>query len=73
MTGTWLVLVEHGKIDCPEHLKPYLDYVGIGAEFYNNCGGAYTLDGYVVRKEHLSDHSQVPELGAMKIGMKCSV
>ena len=54
-------LVEHGKIDCPEHLKPYLDYVGIGAEFYSNCGGAYTLDGYVVRKEHLSDHSQVPE------------
>ena len=40
-------LVEHGKIDCPEHLKPYLDYVGIGAEFYSNCGGAYTLDGYV--------------------------
>ena len=34
-------LVEHGKIDCPEHLKPYLDYVGIGAEFYSNCGGAY--------------------------------
>lgn len=33
-------LVEHGKIDCPEHLKPYLDYVGIGAEFYSNCGGA---------------------------------
>ena len=22
-------LVEHGRIDCPEHLKPYLDYVGI--------------------------------------------
>ena len=54
-------LVEHGKIDCPEHLKPYLDYVGIGAEFYSNCGGAYTLDGYVVRKEHLSNQSQVPE------------
>ncbi|MFQ9053810.1 MAG: antirestriction protein ArdA [Oscillospiraceae bacterium] len=43
-------LVEHGKIDCPEHLKPYLDYVGIGAEFYSNCGGAYTLDGYVVQR-----------------------
>ena len=54
-------LVEHGKIDCPEHLKPYLDYVGIGAEFYSNCGGAYTLDGYVVRKEHLPNHFQVPE------------
>lgn len=54
-------LVEHGKIDCPEHLKPYLDYVGIGAEFYSNCGGAYTLDGYVVRKEHLPHYSQAPE------------
>ena len=54
-------LVEHGKIDCPEHLKPYLDYVGIGAEFYSNCGGAYTLDGYVVRKEHLPRYSQAPE------------
>lgn len=47
-------LVEHGKIDCPEHLKPYLDYVGIGAEFYSNCGGAYTLDGY--SKKFLAEH-----------------
>ena len=54
-------LVENGKIDCPEHLKPYLDYVGIGAEFYSNCGGAYTLDGYVVQKEHLPRYSQAPE------------
>ena len=54
-------LVEHGKIDCPEYLKPYLDYVGIGAEFYSNYGGAYTLDGYVVRKEHLPNYSQAPE------------
>ena len=46
-------LMEHGKIDCPEHLKPYLDYVGIGAEFYSNYGGAYTLDGYVVKKGYL--------------------
>ena len=54
-------LVEHGKIDCPERLKPYLDYVGIGAEFYSDYGGAYTLDGYVVRKEHLPNYSQAPE------------
>ena len=46
-------LVEHGKIDCPEHLMPYLDYVSIGAEFYSNYGGAYTLDGYVVKKGYL--------------------
>ena len=54
-------LVEHGKIDCPEHLKPYLDYAGIGAEFYSNCGGAYTLDGYVIKKECLPIRSQSPE------------
>ena len=54
-------LVEHGKIDCPEHLKPYLDYAGIGAEFYSNCGGAYTLDGYVIKKGRLPIRSQSPE------------
>ena len=53
--------MEHGRIDCPEHLKPYLDYVGIGAEFYSNHGGAYTLDGYVVKKGRLPIHSQLPE------------
>ena len=46
-------LVEHGVIDCPENIKPYLDYVGIGAEFYSDHGGAYTLNGYVVRKTEL--------------------
>ena len=54
-------LVEYGKIDCPEHLNPYLDYVGIGAEFYSDYGGAYTLDGYVVKKGRLPIHSQSPE------------
>jgi len=54
-------LVEHGKIDCPEHLKPYLDYAGIGVEFYSNCGGAYTLDGYVIQKGRLPIQSQSPE------------
>ena len=37
--------------ECPEELRPYLDTVAIGAEAYSNCGGAYTLDGYVLRKE----------------------
>lgn len=32
-------LVAHGVIDCPENIKPYLDYVGIGAEFYSDHGG----------------------------------
>ena len=51
-------LVEHGVIDCPENIKPYLDYVGIGAEFYSNHGGAYTLNGYVVRKTELPPQLQ---------------
>ena len=60
-------LVEHGKIDCPEHLKPYLDYVGIGAEFYSNCGGAYTLDGendkrHVVIYARVSTRNQKDDL-----------
>lgn len=37
--------------ECPEELRPYLDTVAIGAEAYSNCGGAYTLDGYVLRKK----------------------
>ena len=51
-------LVEHGVIDCPENIKPYLDYVGIGAEFYSDHGGAYTLNGYVVRKTELPPQLQ---------------
>ena len=55
-------LVAHGVIDCPENIKPYLDYVGIGAEFYSDHGGAYTLNGYVVRKTELPPQlqSQMP-------------
>lgn len=51
-------LVEHGVIDCPENIKPYLDYVGIGAEFYSDHGGAYTLNGYVVKKTELPPQLQ---------------
>ena len=51
-------LVAHGVIDCPENIKPYLDYVGIGAEFYSDHGGAYTLNGYVVKKSELPPQLQ---------------
>lgn len=51
-------LVAHGVIDCPENIKPYLDYVGIGAEFYSDHGGAYTLNGYVVRITELPPQLQ---------------
>jgi len=44
-------LVENGYKDFPEHVRPYLDYAGIGAEYYAERGGAYTVDGYVLRRE----------------------
>lgn len=46
--GSWLV--EHGCLQFPEYVFPYLDYVAIGAEYYSNHGGAYTLHGYVKRR-----------------------
>lgn len=45
-------VVEHGLVmDFPEAVRPYLDYVGIGAEYYADHGGAYTMDGYVKRRD----------------------
>ena len=45
-------VVDHGLImDFPEAVRPYLDYVAIGAAYYADHGGAYTLDGYVKRRE----------------------
>lgn len=46
-------LIEHGYIQCPKEVLPYLDYVAIGAEFYADHGGAYERSGYVVRKSEL--------------------
>lgn len=47
-------LVEHDLlgVDFPEAVRPYLDYVAIGAEYYSGHGGAYTRNGYVKRKEN---------------------
>lgn len=55
--GGWLVENDLLGVSFPEAVRPYLDYVAIGAEYYANHGGAYTLNGYVKRKE------AVPELG----------
>jgi len=44
-------LVDTGYKGFPEHVRPYLDYAGIGAEYYAERGGAYTSVGYVLRKE----------------------
>lgn len=55
--GNWLV--EHGRLDVsiPEAVRPYLDYVAIGAEHYANHGGAYTMHGYVKRREPLQEQT----------------
>ncbi len=49
--GGWLV--KHGRLGVyiPEAVRSYLDYVAIGAEYYSGHGGAYTMHGYVKRKE----------------------
>ena len=46
-------LVEHDLlgVDFLDTVRPYLDYVAIGAAYYSNHGGAYTLNGYVKQKE----------------------
>lgn len=46
-------------MDFPEAVRPYLDYVGIGAEYYADHGGAYTMDGYVKRRD--GQPEQAPE------------
>lgn len=46
--GGWLVENNLLGVSFPEAVRPYLDYVAIGAEYYANHGGAYTLNGYSV-------------------------
>ena len=43
-------LVDSGYKDFPEHTRPYLNYEGIGAEYYAEHGGAFTPEGYVQHK-----------------------
>lgn len=53
-------LVESGYKDFPDHVRPYLDYAGIGAEYFAERGGAFTPEGYVLRKA--SYHEQTPQV-----------
>lgn len=46
-------LVNQGAFECPDHLRPYLDYQAIGQEFYSNYGGAFCRGGYAVQKTEL--------------------
>lgn len=49
--GGWLVENDMLGIHFPQAVRPYLDYVAIGAEYYSDHGGAYTLNGYVKRRD----------------------
>lgn len=46
-------LVNQGVFECPDHIRPYLDYQAIGQEFYSNHGGAFCRGGYAVQKAEL--------------------
>ena len=41
----------HGDRRFPEEAWPYLDLAKIGAEYFAGHGGAYTVSGYVMRRE----------------------
>ena len=43
-------LVDSGYKGFPESVKPYLDYAAIGTEYYAERGGAFTGDGYTLRR-----------------------
>lgn len=51
-------LVESGYKNFPDYVQPYLDYAGIGREYYAERGGAYTSAGYVLRKESVPELSE---------------
>ena len=43
-------LVASGYKEFSEAVKPYLDYAAIGKEYYAEHGGAFTVDGYILRR-----------------------
>jgi hypothetical protein len=46
-----IFLVHSGVMPFDESVRPYLNYSRIGIEYYANHGGAYTVGGYVVRRD----------------------
>ena len=48
-------LVDSGYKNFPANTKPYLNYEGIGAEYYAERGGAFTPEGYVLRKQTVQE------------------
>jgi hypothetical protein len=46
-----ICLVTNGIKPFDESVQPYLDYSRIGIEYYSDHGGAYTVGGYVLRRD----------------------
>ena len=51
-------LVESGYGNFPERVRPYLNYAAIGTEYHAERGGAYTADGYVLRKQSVQEQNE---------------
>lgn len=45
-------LVQQGFLECPKHILPYLDYYGIGEEYYADHDCIFMEEGFIVRKEN---------------------
>jgi len=67
-------VVEHDLLDVeiPEAVRPYLDYAAIGAGYYSDHGGAYTMNGYVQRLEEgqMLTEGEVQQDGGFGMGQQ---
>lgn len=66
--GGWLVENDQLDVDIPKDVRPYLDYAAIGAGYYSDHGGAYTVDGYVKRRDDAPE--QAERAGTMLLTFK---
>ncbi|MCM1218746.1 MAG: immunity 51 family protein, partial [Lachnospiraceae bacterium] len=53
-------LVQNGYLECPEHIRPYLDYHGIGEEYLAEHDCVFTEGGFIVRLEDCGGTEAVP-------------
>ena len=53
-------LVQNGYLECPEHIRPYLDYHGIGEEYLAEHDCVFTAGGFIVRQEECGGPEAVP-------------
>ena len=58
-------LVDSGYKDFPESVLPYLDYTAIGIEYNAEHDGAFTADGYTLRRSSAEPEAAEQHQGAM--------